>query len=230
MEIITLSADKFSVVIPTMWRHKPFPNFLKKLVEVDAVGEIIIINNDMEAQPDDEVLNHPKVILHNFKLNILVNPAWNYGVGMSLYDNLCILNDDVDFDLAAFDFLQTEMKPGRFIVYSQSHSNGSPSSPMGPMTLVKPTEQIYDIGTLMFIKRQDWVNIPAGLDFFHGDSWLWDTMKYRFDENYIIKNVRYSTPHQVTSSTITNKEFVYVERECMIYQSLLRAFKTNYDN
>ena len=88
-------SNKFSIVVPTMWRFNLFADFLVKLVQVDAVGEIIIINNAMEAKPDHSIFAHPKIKMHDFKLNIFVNPAWNYGVSVAKYDNICIMNDDV---------------------------------------------------------------------------------------------------------------------------------------
>jgi hypothetical protein len=227
MEIITLYEDnKFSVVVPTMWRHGDFTSFLSKLVESDSVGEVVIINNETAATPTDAILQHPKIKLHDFKLNILVNPAWNYGVGVSQYSKICVMNDDIDFDTSIFDFLGSRLPVGRFVVYSQSHSE-LPVESADPIDLVHydGSTRIWDIGCLMFINKQDWVNIPAGLDFFHGDSWLWDTMMFRYNHNFYIKNLKFSTPHQVTSSTIPNREFVYIERECKIYPVMLEGFK-----
>jgi len=230
MEIFTLYVDnKFSVVVPTMWRHPTFPDFLSQLVNSELIGEIVIINNDMSATPNVSIFQHPKIKLHDFKLNIFVNPAWNYGIGVSQYSNVCVMNDDIDFDISIFDFLSNKMSIGKFIVYSQTHSE-LPKDSNEPIDMVyyDGSTQIYEIGCLMFIKRKDWINVPGGLDFFHGDTWVWETMMLRYNQNYYIKNLRFSTPHRVTSSTIPNREFVYVERECKIFRPLLENFKNNY--
>lgn len=226
MEIITLYENKFSIVVPTMWKYAPFTDLLDKLVQHELVGEIIIINNDMNATPNASVLNHPKIKLHNFKLNIFVNPAWNYGAGMSEYSNVCIMNDDIDFNISIFDFLSNRLSAGKFVVFSQSHSK-LPAGSLEPIDTVyyDGSTNIFDIGCLMFISKQDWINIPAGLDIYHGDSWLWDTMLAKFNQNYYIKNLEFSTPNNVTANTIPNREFIYLERECRLYVAMLNNFK-----
>jgi len=223
-------SDKFSLVVPTMWRYPPFISFLYALVDIDAIGEIIIINNMMESRPNDAILHNPKIKIHDFHLNIFVNPAWNYGVGVSNYENICIMNDDIEFDLGIFDFLSTRLFSGGLIVYAQSHSGFRPDC-HGQLSLEKihDDSSINEIGTLMFMKRKDWTNIPAGLDFFHGDTWIWRTMQAKYNENYIIRNLRYYTPHRVTSAIIPNREFIYIERECKIFESLFTNFKNSLD-
>ena len=73
----------------------------------------IIINNDNTRTPDHPVLTNPKVKLVDFGQNIFVNPAWNYGVQNSSNTIVCILNDDLIFDLKLFykmaEFVTPEM-------------------------------------------------------------------------------------------------------------------------
>jgi hypothetical protein len=225
-----MSDTKFSIVVPTMWKFNLFPDFLVRLVELDSIGEIVIINNDMSAKPTHSIFSHPKIKMHDFKINSLVNPAWNYGVGVSLFDNVCIMNDDLLFDLKIFKYLEKYLVPGRLVVYAQSHSalpDGKINDGDHTLELELHTSDVklYEIGSLMFMKRLDYVNIPAGLDFFLGDIWIWDTMKIRFDQNYYIKNLRFYTPHRVTSNTIADREFIYVEKECKLYPTALTNFK-----
>lgn len=221
--------EKFSIVVPTMWRYAPFTDLLSKLVDIETVGEIIIVNNDIASTPQHPVLSHPKIKMHNFEMNIYVNPAWNYGVGMAENDLVCIMNDDIDFDTNVFNYLQHNMDGNKFVVYAHSHS-GLPDGSTEPVHIAPYTSDMamYEIGCLMFIRKDNWINIPSGLDFFHGDTWLWDTMRLRYEQNYILKNLAFSTPHRVTSATIPNKEFIYVERECKIYTAMLENFKNNY--
>ena len=93
-----------TVVVPTMWRYSPFLDLLKYILKVDVVTECIIINNDNTRTPTHPVLTNPKVKLVDFGKNIFVNPAWNYGVQHSSNNIVCILNDDLIFDLKLFYF------------------------------------------------------------------------------------------------------------------------------
>ena len=54
-----------TVITPTMWAHQPFLDNLKNLVALDAIDEIIVIDNNQAAAPTDDVLQNPKVKVHN---------------------------------------------------------------------------------------------------------------------------------------------------------------------
>ena len=90
--------DKLTVVIPTLWKSEGFLDRLKTLATVEAIGEIILIDNTTNP-PDLEIPKVQHII--EFK-NTYVNPAWNKGVRMSTYDKICIMNDDVDVENIVF--------------------------------------------------------------------------------------------------------------------------------
>lgn len=91
-----------TVITPTMWVFEPFCDFLKYVVRLDCVGEVIVINNDQSKTPDHPVLSHEKIRLINCSENIYVNPAWNLGAELAQHETLCFLSDDVIVDLRAF--------------------------------------------------------------------------------------------------------------------------------
>ena len=70
-----------SVIVPTMWAYEPFLNFIGSIVELNCIGEIIIINNCVKDTPEHFALSHPKVKMKNMQQNIFVNPAWNLEIG-----------------------------------------------------------------------------------------------------------------------------------------------------
>ena len=96
--------DKFTIIIPTMWRYQPFVKFLTDLLDHELIHEVIIINNDKSKTP--ELPNSSKLRLVDYGGNIYVNPSWNRGVRLSNTENVVIINDDLIFDLRVFKKLQ----------------------------------------------------------------------------------------------------------------------------
>jgi hypothetical protein len=222
-----MKETKFSVVVPTMWRYDPFLEFLKCLVNVDLIGEINVINNAIDKTPDIEILKHPKIKMHNFALNIFINPAWNYGVGISNYNKVCIINDDVIFDTLIFNKVFELLTPGTLIVNSPPPPGSSLVNGLIKIQHFTDPDRPWEFGSMMFVHRDNWIDIPAGLDFFHGDTWIWETMRLRYDHNYVIKDMFFFTPQSATldSGVLTNREFIYIERECKIYLAAIALFK-----
>ncbi len=90
---------RFSVIIPTLWLSDKLLPMLDIYREINAIAEIIIINNAPDNTPD-YVKNFPKVRLLNQKKNIYVNPAWNLGVKVAKHKIILANDDIVIYDLA----------------------------------------------------------------------------------------------------------------------------------
>ena len=103
----------FSVIVPTMWKFKPFLDFVEDMVAHPLVGEVIIIDNNTPEKPQHRVLSHPKIKMYSFGINIFVNPAWNLGAEEAIFDRLCFLNDDLIFDLKVLYRLLPHISPIR---------------------------------------------------------------------------------------------------------------------
>lgn len=221
--------QKFSIVIPTMWRYTPFVNFLKELVDFHLVDEIILIDNDSSRTPTtDDILSHEKIKYYNFGKNIFVNPAWNFGVSVSKNKHICILNDDVDFDLRLFSrvnkFLNNEsgvlgLCPGRPEFSQPGFTNG--------MIDIVPWNGIhtFGFGCLMFIHKDTWIDIPNGLDIYFGDNWIFDTALARHKSNYLITNMFHYTPYASTTKEIVGSEIM--DKESVIYKSAFDSYRNS---
>lgn len=210
--MLNLSMKQFSVIIPTMWRYAPFTVFLYQLLNHPAVGEVFVINNDIERTPFHELKEHPKLKMKNFPENMTVNPSWNYGVAQTTFDYLLILNDDIVFDLTALDKVLEFLEQGKFIVMNFPHPE-DPYTVTGQMRLVKyyTGHKLHHIGCMMFMHRNDYLPIPSGLNYNYGDNWFWDYMIARYNENYLLENIYYDSPKSVTIQTITNRENLFLK-------------------
>lgn len=198
-----------SIVIPTMWRYEPFVDFLENIVKVEAVDEVVIINNDISRTPANPVLAHPKVTLISCDRNIFVNPAWNLGVKISRNEKICIINDDVVVDLKLFykldQFISEDI--GTVGVVSGDVNLGQPPLVDGTIEFVPWTGQLmYGFGNLFCVHKNNWVDIPEDLKIYYGDNWVFDTqLFYRQKTNYMIANLFF---HHAASTTTMQLETI----------------------
>lgn len=107
LTILVRKDQLITVVVPTMWKAQViFEEQLKLLTECDLISQIIIYDNDTKSTPSWEILKDKKINLtklgHEDK-NYYVNPCWNAGVERSKTDKVCIINDDITFDVGIMD-------------------------------------------------------------------------------------------------------------------------------
>jgi len=203
----------FTVIIPTMWKYQPFNSFLDYLVLTPAVGQIVIIDNDPNARPDNlSVLNDPKINLITFGKNIYVNPAWNLGVQMANFERICIMNDDIIFDLRLFNKLIPHISPVRGVYGICPGNQEMGQTPFtNGLIDVEHSPLPYDyrknfgFGQLMFLHKNNWIDIPDELKIYWGDNFIYDTQYFMMNQNYSITNLMHYTPQAVTTSTIEER-------------------------
>ena len=216
--------EKYSVIVPTMWRiADQFVEFLHVLCDCEAVGEIIIINNDNTKTPEN--LYHPKIRMFDPGKNTFVNPAWNFGVEQALHERICIVNDDVIFDTKLFDRLQYLLTPS---VGLYGLHPGIPDFNQVPITdksidFVKWTHgsHTYGFGSLFFCHKESWHPIPDGLDVFFGDNFIFDLQIAMGKSNYFIANLDFKTQFAITTSDpkLTGGA---LDRERIIYDTTIQ--------
>ena len=213
--------SKITVIVPTMWKFKPFLNFVSELTKIPLIGEVLIINNAVADTPAHSVLDNDKISLYNFDQNTFVNPAWNFGVKNSRYDRICILNDDLIFDLKLINKIYEYLEPNK-IFGLDAHT----SFVDGSIDIDYYNGQNgFGFGCLMFLFKQDWVNIPDDLKIGYGDNWIFDTMLYRGNHNYLISNMLFYTPNSATMCTLdTNFAQQIYKKETEVYKKEIARF------
>ena len=213
--------EKYSIVVPSMWRARDqFVKFVDQLCQHPAVDEIIIIDNAHDHTPPE--LQHEKIHIFDFDGNIYVNPAWNFGVEISRNDRICIVNDDVTFDLDLFERLQYLISPaaGVFGLCPGVAEFNQPAVTGGAIDIVPWTDQhTYGFGCLMFLHKQSWQPIPKGLDIYFGDNYLFDWQLSLGKTNYLITNLNFYTPFAVTTSD-TAITAGFLDKERIVYQQV----------
>jgi hypothetical protein len=164
----------FSVIIPTMWRSDRTLPMLQKLNDCDHVSEIILIDNDTTATPD---LTFEKLVYIPQLANIYVNPAWNLGVKSSKENLICILNDDISFDVDKvmwnMSFVTKDL--GCIGLDHMSFNYG------GDEVLIARGDDIgKGWGCALWLDKDRWKDIPEGLKIWYGDNWIADNYEDRY--------------------------------------------------
>jgi hypothetical protein len=155
----------WTVIIPTLWKSSRIHQLLFDLNKCEEVGQIIIIDN---ANSKDFV-EMAKEFRVPMPTNIYVNPAWNMGVELAKYDNICIANDDINFDTSIFKTLDPHITG--LGICGQMFENYSIKETQNIKTFdVK--ERPYGWGCLMFLHKSNYVTIPDELKIACGDDYL----------------------------------------------------------
>lgn len=182
----------FSIIIPTLWKSDRIYKLLDDLQNCDSVAEIILIDNS------NDYLNNikkiiPKIRIVSTQSNMFVNPSWNLGVSLAKNSNIAILNDDINFNTDVFEFIKDHMHKG---IIGQCCSNYDPIDRGLPYEIEKPTFRPSGWGCMLFIKKENYINIPMELLIACGDDFLFDRVN---GGAYNIKNLRVDTRLSTTS-------------------------------
>lgn len=228
----------FSVVIPTMWLYEPFLEFIDDLRSNQFVSEIIIIDNNTAARPQSEILSRTKIRLIPQAENIFVNPAWNLGIYYAKNEKICVLNDDVLFDLRLFkkmfalmeeeDFGVAGAHPGETKFFQTPFVDGNIDiKPWESPLPGKSDGYLFGFGTLFFVNKSKWIRIPDRLSIYYGDDWVHLTQDTFDRKIYLITNMFYSSPSAQTCTKILDQEEreIILEKEGEIYREEVAIFR-----
>lgn len=201
----------FSIIIPTMFKSETIWRTLMDLSRINVVGEIILIDNseNQKAYKLDK-LNH---VLNG--TNIFVNPAWNKGVNLSQYENICLLNDDIYFDWSKLEDIEMMLDDNTgFMGMHPFNFEGelAENSIIG----LHRTTPYYDPrssrghrpekwGSCIFFNRANWDPIPEVLKIWAGDDWLF----YRSNKrNWCLAGLKCHGTHSKTIESMDVKSII----------------------
>lgn len=222
----------YTVVIPTMWNCSFFPEFLQDLLEFSHVGQVIVINNNMEKMPKNLPLTHSKLKMMMFGNNIGVNPAWNIGVKESRYDKICIANDDVVFDSKIFNRVDTVLNASSGVVgiCPGVKEFGQPPFETGIGRIQPWTGQhTYGFGCLMFVHKEWYTPIPEGLKIYYGDNWIFDTCLAQGRTNYLVTDSFFYTPFATTTGQLSNVSELHSIEQPIYNQAIVNFRNMQYN-
>jgi len=173
--------NKFSIIIPTLWKSPVLLEMLDRLNESELVGEIILIENKINPEP----LTHSKLIRVGLSKNIYVNPAWNMGVSIANNDLICLYSDDAFFNpnLLLENVLENSHLLGSFGVHPDSFE-----STKDTFNVQLGHEIGKGWGTLIFLKKSMYVPVPNSFKIWYGDNWITETAGTSYSFKFPIKS------------------------------------------
>lgn len=206
-----------------MWKFPQFIHFLNDIVKHPLVGEIIVVDNNPNERPHPDFFANEKINLVTFGKNIFVNPAWNYGVFKAKYDKIGIMNDDIIFDLRIFDrvypFIIEEIGPSGLSVRPWHEHFVDGLIRIEPFA---PGANTFLFANMFFIHRKSWQVIPAGLDLYFGDNYVFDTALWNNKPIYLIKDIFYASPYGATCGFLGQDTRIEMfNRERQLYREII---------
>jgi hypothetical protein len=195
--------NKFSVIIPTLWKSNRIHQLLRDLISSEFVDEIILIDNAGKYFEYYEALD--KVKLVQVEENIYVNPAWNLGIKVAKNDLIALINDDINFDTNIFGVITKDIL-SEFGIIGQSEFNYKGNNSDEPI-LEKWTGKVRDWGwgCLIMFDKKDWIDIPDDIKIWYGDDYLF---KSNPASKSTLKNFNIETEMSTTSD-----EHIWNERK-----------------
>jgi hypothetical protein len=155
-----------SYIIPTLFKSENIYTTINRFCEIeDNNAELIIINNsDIDYKSDD-----PRVKSLKMPKNIYVNPAWNLGVHCSTNDKVCLVNDDILFDIKKFHYFALDSKASAIGVNNNDHCSID--------STFYQLREIHDknarppgLGQLILIEKKNWIQLPDDMKIYYGDD------------------------------------------------------------
>ena len=169
-----------SFVIPTLWKSELTTSLIAQFERCKYPFELIIIDN-----ADTGYENHnPNIRVLSFAKNLGVNASWNLGVKEARYNYVCLLNDDIMFNVHNYihNVKLLIQKYGDFHLVAPYDTKGSAGyfstrisrDDEDFLKYIKGmTHKEFGMGCFMTFPKEVWIEIPDTLQTYYGDDVLW---------------------------------------------------------
>ena len=208
--------EKFSIVIPTLWKSNRIHKLLWDLIKCDYVDEIILIDNASKYFEYYTALD--KVKLVQTSENIYVNPAWNLGIKIAKNDCIALLNDDINFDPNIFGIIDSETLSNYGIIgMGEGNYKGQIDEKRGPyIDKWNPGINDWGWGCFVMFHKKYWIDIPENIKIWYGDNFIKDRNPA---PKGVLRNFKVETEMSTTSD-----EPIWDERKQQDHVNFLKLF------
>jgi glycosyltransferase involved in cell wall biosynthesis len=178
------------------------------------VGEVIIIDNNPNDCPKDELAKYNKIVYKPMATNLYCNMAFNIGVMLASNEVICLLNDDVIFDPRAFEFVAEQINEshGVLCVHPQYFNKPDKNDEMIKNLHLQVIEENVDgAAVIMVMLKKNYYRIPDKLMHHFGDEFLFRMQNKNGRKNYAIHNLMVMTPMRVTTALVPEVQGIIAE-------------------
>tara|TARA_R110001606_G_scaffold5566_1_gene25491 strand:+ start:1241 stop:2002 length:762 start_codon:yes stop_codon:yes gene_type:complete len=174
-----------SYIIPTLWKS---PNIFKLIKSFESIinsdAQLIIINNNVDGndyQPQDR-----RITVLKMRENEFINPSWQLGVDYSLNNKVCIVNDDIIFDVKRFHEFVIE-KDAKAICFTAWNRVDKDLDVWELVEIENGNARPAGGGQLMLVNKENWPTLPYEMKLWHGDDviYYYNTLVKKIKFNYI---------------------------------------------
>jgi hypothetical protein len=188
--------DKYSIIIPTLWKSNRIHNLLRDLIDCEFVDEIILIDNAGKYFEYYEALDKVKLI--QVEENIYVNPAWNLGIKLAKNNLIALINDDINFNPNIFEVITNDIL-NQFGIIGMGEGNYKTSIDVtqGPyIDKWQPGINDWGWGCMIMLFKPHWIDIPENIKIWYGDNFIKDVNP---SPKSVLRNFKVETEMSTTS-------------------------------
>lgn len=206
----------FSVVIPTLWKSKRIFQLIDDLEENNIISQIILIDN---SNKKENYRNWKKTSIFIPPSNLFVAASWNTGVKLCTNENICICNDDINFDTKIFEIISNLNIKGIIgQAYENYNRNYSGDISISELNYSRP----MGWGCLLFTKKDLWRDIPEQLRVWYNDDWM---IRFNPATKYVMYNYTIFGEMSVSGDS---QEFSEIKKQDLIHWQNIQAENNNY--
>ena len=187
--------DKFSIIIPTLWKSNRTDKLLKDLEECEYVDEIIVIDNTSIYETDRTV---GKIRIVSKGENIYVNPAWNLGIELAKNECIALCNDDINFNPNIFGVIDESILTyvGIIGMGEGNYKDKIDKEKGSYIDIWEPGVNDWGWGCLILLKKSHWLPIPNEIKIWYGDNIIKDVNSV---SKGVLRNFKVETEMSTTS-------------------------------
>ena len=187
--------DKFSIIIPTLWKSNRTDKLLKDLEECEYVDEIIVIDNSSIYETDRTI---GKIRMVSKGENIYVNPAWNLGIELAKNECIALCNDDINFNPNIFGVIDESILTyvGIIGMGEGNYKDEMDKEKGSYIDIWEPGVNDWGWGCLIMLKKSHWLPIPNEIKIWYGDNIIKDVNSV---SKGVLRNFKVETEMSTTS-------------------------------
>ncbi len=157
-----------SYIVPTLWKSDSIFSTIKgfKLIK-DPNAELIIIDNDKDNSK--YISDDSRIKVFTMEQNQFVNPSWQLGFHYTINSRVCIVNDDIIFNIKRFHKFIIESK-AEAVCMTNWNRIDKDLDKWELVDINSPNARPAGGGQLMMVMRENFPTLPYNMKLWHGDD------------------------------------------------------------